>query len=368
MSKVRILFSIPTKHHVEIAVDEMEGLQELGYYCGQFTYAAKDGVESKTGRIWVIFQNAFNLIKTAYRFRPDIIYFNSRLEVLAGIRDFITIALFKILYPKKVLFFMKSHGSDLDVVKSKSFLIKNIVLPFLKKNISAWLFLSTEERDQIIQTGYFADESIFVTQNIVRTEQFKKDADFKNRLNIPHDHKILLFVGRIIKEKGIYQVIEAFNRIKDSYKATLIIVGDGSELGNIKQTVAAMRLTNQVILTGFIPEHAVISFYANSDILVFPTFFPEGFPMALFNSLAAGLAIVTTPIRAATDFLSEPENCLWVKSENSESVYVSLCKLFENETIIIKMKLNNTQKAKMFSKEKISVNMSKIIDSKTVLI
>ena len=52
-------------------------------------------------------------------------------------------------------------------------------------------------------------------------------------------------------------------------------------------------------------------FYANADILVLPTYHQEGFPMAVFQAVAAGLPVITTRIRASADYLEEPENCLW---------------------------------------------------------
>jgi glycosyltransferase involved in cell wall biosynthesis len=366
MNKPKILFSIPTRHHIEIALDEMTGMQEYGYICERFPYAAKEGVVSKAGRMRVIIQNALNLIKIARRFKPDIIYFNSRLEEIGCTRDFITLVLFKSLYHKKVRFMLKSHGSEPNILESKKFLMSRVVLPFLKKNVNGWLFLSTEEKEKIIQTGYFPADRIFVTKNIVRTYQFKPNPGFRPRLNIPEDNKILLFVGRIIRVKGIHDVIDAFANIKIDHKTTLIIVGDGSEYQNIKQRISTLNLTDSVILTGFIPEAEVVEFHANSDVLVYPTYDQEGFPMALFNSVAAGMCVITTRLRAATDYLSEPENCMWVEPQNSNSVYNAINKLFQSDGLMHQMRKNNIEKAKLFGKEQVCADLSKIIDTLTI--
>jgi glycosyltransferase involved in cell wall biosynthesis len=358
----KILFSMPTKHHVEIARDEMEGLQELGYTCHYFPYAAKDGYNSRLGRIWIILCNAFNLIKIAYRFKPDVIYLNSRVEALAGVRDFITILLVKTLYRNPVNFILKSHGSDLSVFENRNVLLSRLVFPYLKKNITYWLFLSIEEINVISRNGYLPKGKIFTTKNIVNITAFKPDATFKSILNIPQHHKILLFSGRIIKEKGVFEVVEAFSRIREEYNTTLIIVGDGSEYDAIKQVITDKHLSDGVILTGFIPEKEVVKYYSNSDILVFPTYFPEGFPMALFNSVAAGMAVVTTPTRAAVDFLSSPENCLWVEPQNSNSVYNAIKKLLDDQQLTERMRENNVRIAAHFSKQQVAVELSGIIN------
>lgn len=361
MDKPRILFSIPTRHHVEIALDELEGLQDLGYECEQFPYAAKEGVSSALGRLKVIVQNALNLVKIARRFKPDVIYFNSRVEALAGIRDFITISIVKTLYSRKVSFILKSHGSDLTAFERKDFIIGKTVIPFLKKNISAWLFLSSEERNQVIEAGYLPATKVFVTKNIVRTDHFQPDPQFRERFGIPSDYCTLLFVGRLIREKGIYEVIEAFAKLKDKYKAFLLIVGWGPEEQNLKELSEKLGLKGRVIFTGFVPEKEVTTFYANCDILVFPTFFPEGFPMSLFNSVAVGMPVITTPTRAAIDYLSEPENCIWVESKNSESVSKAIEKLLDSNNLRSEIKIRNLKKGAIFSKAYVAIELSETI-------
>jgi len=361
MSTPRILFSIPTRHHVEIALDEMEGMQQLGYPCSRFTYAAKEGVTSTPGRLLVIVQNAFKLIDIARKFKPDVIYFNSRLEQLAGIRDFITIRLVKTFYRKPVKFVVKSHGSDIEVFNLQSGLMKNYILPYLSKNVSGWLFLSSEEKNTIIHNGFLPAGRVFVTKNIVRTGQFKPQPSFKKSLNIANDHQVLLFVGRLIKEKGIYEVIEAFSKLKNK-KAVLVIVGWGPEDSNLKQLTQQLGVGAKVLFTGFIPEQEVVSYYANSDVLIFPTYFPEGFPMALFNSVAAGLPIVTTPTRAATDYLSSPNNCLWAEAKNSDSVYAALQKLLDSPQLMANMKDNNLLKGALFSQKQVCAELAETLN------
>lgn len=364
MNKPRILFSVPTRHHVEIALDELEGMQELGYTCSQFAYAAKEGVESKFGRFSVIVGNALNLVKRARHFKPDIIYFNSRLEKLAGLRDFITIAICKTLYRKKVKFVIKSHGSDIDVLDNDGSLFHQYILPFLRKNVSAWLFLSTEEQKKVIEKHYFESRLIHVTKNIVRTDHFKINKCFKQNLAIPATHTTLLFVGRMIREKGIFEVFKAFERIaREHENITLIMVGWGTDQETLANLVKASTVSQRVIFTGFIPEQEVVSYYANCDILVFPTYFPEGFPMALFNSVAAGMAVVTTPTRAATDYLTEPDNCLWVKPQDDENVAVALNRLLSSQELRMAIQQNNLLKGKEFSKKQVSIELSQTLQA-----
>jgi glycosyltransferase involved in cell wall biosynthesis len=352
---MKILFGIPTRHHVEIAMDELLGMQQLGYACEQFPYAAKETDTSKVSRLFRVVQNAMTLISKARQFQPDVVYINSRFEAVGSTRDFITIFLFRLFYFKKVSFVIKSHGSDVEILNSKKFFLSKIILPYLRTHVAAWLFLSKEEQEHMHKANYFKNNRIFVTKNVVRVNQFSSDPAFRKKLNIAEDCKILLYVGRILYEKGINDVIDAFPRILKKHKTVLIVVGDGSELKAIKDKVAQYNLINDVILTEkFIPEQETVQYYSNSDVLVFPTFAAEGFPMALFNSVAAGMAVVTTPIRAAKDYLKDPENCLWVEPQNTDSVFNALDKLLTEEKTMKQMRENNKRKADIFSKEYIS--------------
>lgn len=365
MSLPRVLFSIPTRHHVEIALDELDGLRELGYNCSSFPYAAKEGVISKAGKLKVLLANAFTLIRTAKKFKPDVIYFNSRVEAIAGARDFITISLLKTFYRRPVKIIIKSHGSDLDIFRSKKFFISRVMIPYLRRNVAGWLFLSSEETKRVSYEGYLPENRLFVAKNIVRADHFTRDSTFKDRMHIPADHKTLLFVGRLIPEKGVYDVIEAFARIKDNFKVTLLIVGWGPEEDYLKKFASDLRLGEQIIFTGFVPEKNMVDYYANCDILVFPTYFPEGFPMALFNSVAAGLPVVTTRTRAAADYLSEPENCIWAEAKNPVSVASAVQRLLTSDDLTANMRQNNIVKGKSFSREQVSRELAEIIQKIT---
>lgn len=363
MSKGRILFSVPTKSHVGIALDEMSALQEKGYECSEFPFSSRDGYKSRLSRLYLVIKNAVNLVKVSYKFKPDVIYLNSRFEKVGGTRDFLTILIFKALHYRKVLLIIKSHGCDFDVLKTKSYFINKIMLPFLTRSVSGWLFLSSEEKRTAVESGFFLENRSFVTKNIVRAGQFKRDSTFKSKHQLSENTKVLLFTGRVVAEKGIYEVVNALEKAHDTFDLKLFIVGDGDDCPDIKTAVDNSSFTDKVVFTGFIPEEDVVEYYSNADILMFPTYFTEGFSMTLFNSVAAGLSIITTPTRAAADYLSEPQNCIWVEPRDSESVYTALTRILESEALSASMRSNNIQLAKQFTREAVADELSDIINT-----
>jgi glycosyltransferase involved in cell wall biosynthesis len=359
----RILFGITSFSHTELGLREMYGLRDLGYTCDRFEFGAKKHYESIPARAWIILLNALNLLIRAYQFKPDFIYLNSRLDFKGPVRDFITILFIRIFYYKKVFFFIKSHGSDLEVLQTRKFIFRKIIFPYLNRQVNAWLFLSNEELQWITNRHLLNPDRLFLSKNIIHTEQFLQDPGFRKQYNIPEDHKILLFAGRMIREKGIFDIVDAFAGFPQQHKATLIMVGDGEEFTKLKAAIENRNIKGRIILPGWLSEDEVASFTANSDILIFPTYFPEGFPMALFNAAGAGLSIITTPTRAALDYLKEPDNCLWVEPKNPASVTSALEKLYNFPGLMNAMSQNNRQLANLFSQQQVARELSSMLES-----
>jgi glycosyltransferase involved in cell wall biosynthesis len=85
--------------------------------------------------------------------------------------------------------------------------------------------------------------------------------------------------------------------------------------------------------------------------------------MALFNAAGAGLSIITTPTRAALDYLKEPDNCLWVEPKNPASVTSALEKLYNSPGLMNAMSQNNRQLANLFSQQQVARELSSMLES-----
>jgi glycosyltransferase involved in cell wall biosynthesis len=84
--------------------------------------------------------------------------------------------------------------------------------------------------------------------------------------------------------------------------------------------------------------------------------------MVLFNSLAAGLPIITTQIRAAKDYLTEPENCLWVEPNSTKSLQAAIAKLLSNPTLMAEMKYRNKEKSNLFTRRVVCKELSQTLN------
>lgn len=360
MSK-RILVGVPPRHHVLLSHDEITGLTNLGHTCRSVLYGRNDYSLGKVNKLMGVVKRTANIVKELYSFSPEILYLNSRFDLHGATRDCITVLLIKLLYWRKLKIVIKTHGSDPLVLKQPGFFFRRIVIPCLLKQVDAWFFLSQEEKEIIRRYNARLADKIFITANIVDPERSVASMEFKKKYALDNTRFKVLFVGRMVREKGVFSLLKSIPLLECKDDCLFIFVGDGPDLEDLKELSGTMGVSEHTRFLGFIPDEECDHFYANADMLAFPTFFNEGFPMALFKSVAAGLPVITTRIRAAKDHLSAPDNVLWVEGESHESVADAIHTLYRNHELRIAMSRNNRTIAKKFSRESVCSEMSEVI-------
>ncbi|UWZ82895.1 glycosyltransferase family 4 protein [Occallatibacter riparius] len=121
------------------------------------------------------------------------------------------------------------------------------------------------------------------------------------KLGIPAGAPVVGFVGRLTRDKGIPELLEAFNRLLEKMPDTrLLLVGwfDESEDALSVYQRARIEAHPRIIRTGFVANTA--PYYRAMDLLVLPTW-REGFPNAVLEAAAAGLPVITTQTTGARD-------------------------------------------------------------------
>jgi glycosyltransferase involved in cell wall biosynthesis len=353
----KILVGIPPKNHIILAMDEVQGLIDLGYNCETIIYTRNKPFAGKIDKLIGVLRNAFALVKRLHSFNPNILYLNSRFERVGTTRDFITVFLIRMLYWQKLHIAFKTHGSDLTILTKKSFFFDSVVIPFLSRQVTLWFFLSHEEKNNITKLAPTFAQKTYVTGNIIDPRRSIKSEVFMEEHGLNDQRFKFFFAGRMVAEKGIFTILRAIPDFKHKEDCVFIFAGNGEEYDAFKAEVKSLQLEKYIHLTDFLPEEECDHFYANVDALVFPTYFDEGFPMALFKSIGCGLPVITTQTRAAIDYLKEPDNCLWVNGKDSESVSIALTTLYENEEIRALMGNNNKKLGANFTKENITEQM-----------
>ncbi|MBN8718036.1 MAG: glycosyltransferase family 4 protein [Sediminibacterium magnilacihabitans] len=356
---MKVLIGINPKGHIHLATDELDGLARIGMQCVPIRYGRKNySVKGIIRRLFDIISNSFNIISSLYQLSPDILYLNSRLEPVASARDFITILLVKCFYYKRINIAIKSHGSDLSVFTTRAFLYRRIIIPYLTRHVDLWLFLSKEEKNAARQYSMRMAERVFVTGNIIEPSRLISSDDFRVKYHLNNEKLRILFIGRVVYDKGVFEFLKAIPLVERKDKCDFILVGDGEDLGQAKELACELGVTSYIRFLGWVEQGEAERFYGSVDMLVFPTFHGEGFPMVLFKAIASGLPVITTRIRAAIDYLRMPENVIWVEPKNEKQVAEAINELIKNEELRRNMSANNKKIAHQFSRDKICDEMN----------
>ena len=322
-------------------------LRRLGHEVVEETYAYAETNLGLAGRI-------NRVLSTGRRFQQcvsdggfDLVHINTALDTRALLRDALTVPR---LSKHGTKIFLKVHGSDAHLLATK-----NPVLAALQRRLFSHAdgvgVLSTEERANFLRAGV-PEHKVFVVKNVVESNAQQRDPEFRRRWSLPDDRPLLLFIGRFIPAKGLLDGIAACGLLRDRGQALLLLcLGDGPSRSDAEALVQQLNLRDYVRFFGYIPEEETADFYANSTVLLFPTYHHEGFPMVIFNAAAAGLPIITTRIRAAADYLAEPENCLWVKPKSPDLLADKIASLLARPVEQNRMSLNNRLLADSFSAE-----------------
>lgn len=131
----------------------------------------------------------------------------------------------------------------------------------------------------------------------------------------------ILFVGNVIRNKGIFDLIEAFSVVaRDDSSLALTIVGGGADIEAARESVCRFGLESQVEFTGLVREKELLaSIYRAHDIFVLPTLH-EGFPRVLHEAMIFGLPVAVTMVGGIPGYMKPSTNCLEIKPNNPASI------------------------------------------------
>ena len=170
-----------------------------------------------------------------------------------------------------------------------------------------------------IDTSYFDSERI----------SEKQREEFLTRLNIQKKDFVFIFVGRLVGDKGINELIDAFARIKDSNVKLLLVGGLESDLDPLKsETIHEIDKNKNIISVGF--QKDVRPYFAISHCLVFPSY-REGFPNVVMQAGAMGLPSIVSNINGCNEIIQEGINGSIIPSKDRESLYKVMHKIISDE-------------------------------------
>lgn len=180
---------------------------------------------------------------------------------------------------------------------------------------------------EILPTGIPDEKQSFSKLKYLafQTKLFSKFPDLKGK-------KILIFVGRVVKEKNLYFLFDVLKNIqKKNKKTALLFIGDGPYLNELKELSENENLTKSVFFTGYIPKKELPYFYKIANVFVFPSL-TETQGLVTVEAMLQGLPVVAIGELGTKDVM-KGDNGGFMVENNVEEFSGKVELLLENDSL-----------------------------------
>lgn len=155
----------------------------------------------------------------------------------------------------------------------------------------------------------------------------------------------LLFLGALIKRKGIYNLIHALKALDDinlleQYNIYLNIGGCDKEKRELKDIVYSMGLEERIKFWGWIEKTTKDDLLNNSDIFILPSF-NKGLPVAILEALSYGLPIISIQVGSIDEAVIDGYNGSRIAPNNDKELVEKLIVLIENKKLMRQYAINS---------------------------
>ena len=224
-------------------------------------------------------------------------------------------------------------------------------------NDTEWM-LTYEASEVIVNSNYMKSElqrlfglpfeKINVVPNGVNLNLYsgvERDYEFRRQYAADNE-KIILFVGRLVYEKGIQHLIAAMPKILEKYHdSKLVIAGKGGMIDELKAQVNAMGISNKVYFTGYLNSKQVVKMYKCADVAVFPSTY-EPFGIVALEGMLSGTPVVVSDVGGLNEIVQHGENGMKSYAGNPNSLADSIVSLLYDPALCMKVAKNAKAKVR----------------------
>lgn len=194
-------------------------------------------------------------------------------------------------------------------------------LPYVLRNARTVVALSRSDRRLLC--GYGVDpEKIEIVNPGLDTDKFECELPpgaFKGRR--------ILYVGRIVYEKGIRELITSFAALCEQEEGVeLQVAGDGEALDDMKALAGELGIEQRVTFLGWVEHEEMVDLYKRAMMVVLPSF-SEGMPYALLEGMAAGRPVIASDVSGIRELVDHGNNGLLFDINDGEALAKAMLKL-----------------------------------------
>ena len=178
------------------------------------------------------------------------------------------------------------------------------------------------------------DDKLVMVPNGVNTQVYenveKQDLkSFRIKFALPEE-KIVLFVGRLVYEKGAHVLVNAIPKVLEKIDAKFVIVGSGYMKEQLSNIVRSMGLERKVFFTGFVDDEALLKLQKCADVSVVPSLF-EPFGIVALEAMAAKSPVVVSDTGGLSEIVEHDSTGVKVYPNNPDSLAWGITKVLLDE-------------------------------------
>jgi glycosyltransferase involved in cell wall biosynthesis len=217
---------------------------------------------------------------------------------------------------------------------------------------------------QYLKSYGVREDTIFTAPNAVETDFFIQSAQVArsnavvNRHNFNLPDRYFLFVGRLVKEKGIFDLLDAYAMLAPELREqiSLVFAGDGIARKELEKQAAAINL-GSVQIAGFLQREALAVFYALAESFVFPTH-SDPWGLVVNEAMACGLPVICSSAAGCAADLVDRRNGRVVRAGAVGELASALNELASDSQLRSCMGRASTEKIQSYSPELCAAGMA----------
>jgi len=308
-----------------------------GYYesglieklCIKYCATYRDGT-----KIWKLLFYLFALLKIAISlFEIKILHVHTASKW--SFRRLSVILTLGIILNKKIIIHL--HGGGFENYFKKASTIEKIWITKIFRNATKVIVLANNQV-QVLSDLLNIDHVVVIPNSIFIS---KKDIS-----GINNDNKKvlnLIYLGALVKRKGIYDLLQAIKKVSEKFNNfRLILCGEG-EFEKVKRTIDSLDIGQFVIMLGWVDKKVKEDVLNSGHILVLPSYV-EAFPMCLLEAMAKGIPVIATSVGGVRDIVDDGINGFIIRPGNVEMLTQKIESLMKDKKLRLKMGSSSYEK------------------------